>query len=159
MMHISELTQGPHILKAKDIDVVKKVLLLLHSSKTHDAGSAPQQIKIIANKAEKTGSYLNRHFCPFAVMRQYIAVWGPYVDGGEPFCVFRGRQPITVVNVATLLGGLILSIGLNSEYYGSHSLRIGRSTDLIKYGYSVEAMRRLGRWKSSAVYLYIRCCE
>ena len=49
LMRIGELTSGPHVVKAKDIHVGKnkdKILIILHSSKTHGKESLPQKIKI-----------------------------------------------------------------------------------------------------------------
>ena len=40
--------------------------------------------------------------------------------------------------------------------YGMHSFRVARTTDLIKYHYSLEEVKRMGRWQSNTVYRYIR---
>ena len=47
-------------------------------------------------------------------------------------------------------------IYVNPKLYDMHSLRIGGATDLFKYGYSVEEIKRMGRWRSNVVYKYIR---
>ena len=56
----------------------------------------------------------------------------------------------------TVLRDLICRIGLNPIVYGMQSLRVGRTMDLIKYGYLVEEVCRIGRWRSTTVYKYIR---
>ena len=53
LMQIGELTMGPHVLKAKNVHLAlnkEKLLLILYTSKTHDKGSYPQNIKITENR-------------------------------------------------------------------------------------------------------------
>ena len=49
LFRIGELTFSEHAVRAKDVHVgtnKKKMLFVLHSSKTHDKGSKPQLIKV-----------------------------------------------------------------------------------------------------------------
>ena len=159
LMRVGELPQGPHVLKARNIHVAvnkDKLLIVLYSSKTHDKSNRPQKITITSNKAEVTGSYLHRHFCPFRTINDFIHVRGNYLTDEENFFVFRNKQPVSATHARTLLRTLISNIGLNSALYDMHSFRIGRASDLIKYGYPIEEVKRLGRWKSNVVYKYIR---
>ena len=74
-MRVGELTESPHVLKARNVHIATnkdKLLLILYSSKTHDKSTRPQNITITANALEKSGGYRNRFFCPFALMRCYI---------------------------------------------------------------------------------------
>ena len=48
--------------------------------------------------------------------------------------------------------------GLESHLYNTHSLHIGRASDLSKMGANVEKIKHVGRWKSNAVYRYIKSC-
>ena len=91
LMRVGEVTRSQHVLKAKDIHLARnkdKLLLVLYSSKTHDKSSRPQKIKITSNKNERTGSYLHRNFCPFALMRQYMSLRGSHCSDVEQFFVF-----------------------------------------------------------------------
>ena len=45
--------------------------------------------------------------------------------------------------------------GFKKEYYCVHSFRTGRAMDLLKYGVLVETIKKLGRWKSNAVFTYL----
>ena len=63
---------------------------------------------------------------------------------------------MTADQTRQLLRKMLPSFGLNAELYDMHSLRIGRASDLIKQNYSIEQVKRMGRWKSNAVYKYIR---
>ena len=54
LFRVGELTQCPHVVKAKDVHVATnklKMMFILHTSKTHNKGNKPQIIKI---KAEPT---------------------------------------------------------------------------------------------------------
>ena len=161
LMRIGELTtnEGKHTVKAADVHMAlnkKKLLIVLYSSKTHSKASRPQKIKIIANKDEKTGSYAHRHFCPHTLIHNFIEVRGSYDSIHEEFFVFRDRKPVSSDNARTVLRKLIKNIGLNEKLYDMHSFCIDRSSDLVKYGYSIEEVKRMGRWKSNAVFRYIR---
>ena len=73
---------GDHTIKAANIHVAKnkqKILILLYSSKTHDVDKPPQKIKITANSNETyhhSNKYrlAHRNFCPFALVRRYLAI-------------------------------------------------------------------------------------
>ena len=70
--------------------------------------------------------------------------------------MFRDKTKVSGESARKLLRGMLDSLKIQSKYYDMHSLRIGRATDLFKYGYSVEEIKRMGRWKSNVVYKYIR---
>ena len=159
MMRVGEVTYSPHVLKAKNVHIgtyKDKLLLVLYSSKTHDKGSRLQKIKITSNRAEKMGLYVHRNFCPFKIMRVYLQLRGNYKTDQEQFFIFRDGQPIRGRNVGLLLKKLIQIIGLQDRLYSMHSFRIGRTSDLVKFNYPIDEVKRLGRWKSNAVFKYIR---
>ena len=74
----------------------------------------------------------------------------------DQFFVFRDNTPIPPEQACGLLKILLRKLGLDINLYGKHSFRIGRTTDLIKYGYTVDEIKRLGRWKSNTIFKYIR---
>ena len=159
LMRVGELTYSQHVLKARDVHIAKnkdKMLLVLYSSKTHDASNKPQKIKITSNKSEASGCYKNRNFCLFNVVRSYIKLRQPYVETSEQFFIHRDGQPVLAEQARKIPREAISVIGLDSKLYDMHSLHIGRTTDLIKYGNSIDEMKRLGRWRSNVVYKYIR---
>ena len=160
LLRVGELEDSPHVIKAKDVHLAinkKKLLIVLHLSKTHGKGARPQKIKITSNNIEKSGCYQKRHFCPFQVIGHYIKIRQPgYIWDEEPFFVFSDRHPVTAEQSRTLLRKLLNNMGLQSELYDMHSLRIGRTSDLIKYSYPIDEVRRMGRWQSNTVFKYIR---
>ena len=46
--------------------------------------------------------------------------------------------------------------GIDYHNFSVHSLRAGRACDLLSYGVSVETIKKLGRWKSNAVFKYLK---
>ena len=160
LMRVGELTLSNHVVKATNTYLATnkdKLLLVLYSSKTHDLKNRPQKIKIESNRSERTGSYVERHFCPFKIIRHFLELRGyEYESEMEPLFVFIDKTPVTPNNARTVLRECIDAMNLDSSLYDIHSLRIGRTNDLIKFGYSLEEVKLMGRWKSNAVYKYIR---
>ena len=136
----------------------EKLLIILYTSKTHGKNAYPQEIKITSNKLEKSGAYFQRHFCPFKVVKKYIRIRGNFASINEPFFIYSDKSPVKSESARALLRQLIKELGLvhQCHLYDMHSLRIGRCSDLIKYGYSIQQVQKMGRWKSNAVYKYIR---
>ena len=156
---MGEITQSDHVVKAKDVHIADnkdKLRLVLYSSKTHNPGMRPQKISITSNRIEKSGNYLKRHFCPFQLVKKYNTWRGSYDTDTEQFFVFRDKSPVTAENSRKILKTVLVNLGLNPAHYGMHSFRIGRTSDLIKYNYSIEEVKKLGRWHSNVVYKYIR---
>ena len=154
-MRVREVTFSQHVLKAKDVHLATnkdKLLLLLFSSKTHDEGSRPQKIKICSNTSERSGQYINRHFCPFRLIRQFLAIRAKDYSITEPFFVFRDSTPVTPTHARRVLRILLTNLGIDHRNYGMHNFRIGRTMDLIKYGYTVDEVKLMGRWKSNVIF-------
>ena len=155
---ISELV-GIHAMKACNVHMAinkEKLLVILYSSKTHHEGCHPQKIKITSNRMEHTGNYVHRYFCPLRVTNEYIACRGEYVSSNKNFFIFSDRSNVSSKNAREVLKSCLSCIGINPTLYGMHSFRIGQTSDLIRFSYSMEEIRRMGRWKSNAIFKYIR---
>ena len=138
LMRIGELVSSQHTLKAKDVHMAinkNKLMVILYSSKMHDRASA---------------------FCPFKILRTYIKMRGDYTVQEEQFFLFSDKSQISPNLVQSVLQKLIDRLNLGSSLYGTHSFRISHGSDLIKYGFSIEQIKRMGQWKSNAVYKYLR---
>ena len=162
LFRIGELTHSPHAVKACNINIGQnknKLLIILYSSKTHGKESRPQQVKIseIKFSGNKYKSGEQRHFfCLFKLTWKYLTLRGNYVSEEEQFFIFHDRSPVYPAHVRDVLRTALKRIGLNSRAYNCQSFRIGRCSDLIKLGYSVDSVKLFGRWKLNAVYKYIR---
>ena len=162
MMRVSEVTESKHVLRTNNIhsaDNKDKLLIILYSSKTHSTANRPQRIKITSNYAEKSGFYAKRYFCPFNLVNRYIHERVINLDAShdnDQFFVFKDGSVVKADNARQVLKQCLHNIGLDANNYGMHSLRVGRTTDLIKYNYSLEEVKRMGRWRSNTIYKYIR---
>ena len=157
LLRVSELA-GIHAIKAKDVHVAKsegKILLMLRSSKTHGRGTSPQEIRIKADEKFKAGEG-QQFFSPFEITELYAECRGAYDFEQQNFFIFRDGSPLKPQNIRSTLCRALKNLGLNNKLYGTHSLRIGRATDLLKMGIPVAQIKILSRWKSNTVFKYIR---
>ena len=156
MLRVGEMTWSPHTVKACDVHVgdnKEKILIVLYTSKTHGEESRPQKIKIAASdKCMKT----TRFFCPFQTVIEYMDMRGPYGDKLEPFFVFADKSPVKSFQLRNFLRQLLENLNLDSSLYDVHSFRSGRTSDLAEFGYSIDQIKAMGRWKSNAVYRYLK---
>ena len=154
LMRIGELTKGNHPVKAKDVHASKtkrKIMMVLFTSKTHGVHTKPQEIRMWSDMALKKVRY-----CPFRITNDYGDLRGGYISDDEQFFVFQDKTPVTPQKVRAVLRKSLKSLGLNPRLYDTHSLRIGRASDLMKAGVPVDRIKQLGRWKSNAVFRYLR---
>ena len=163
LFRIGELTLSQHSIKARNISLATnkdKLLITLFTSKTHNKESRSQKIKISAIEASSCNvkvKYKNRFFCPFKTVHSYIKARGSYFQtDDENFFIFRDRSPVKPEHAGRVLRSVLTANGLDTKLFNFHSLRMGRATELIQLGYSIEIVKRLGRWKSNAVYKYIK---
>ena len=162
LLRIGELTKSEHTIKVRNVHVGEnknKIMIVLYNSKTHSKESRPQKIKIqsvenYAKYKEFEASY--RFFCPFKAMRKYISVRGNFEEDNDQFFIFRDRSPVVPHHVRAVLNKALTALNLDPEMYGMHSARIGRASDLFKFHYEISEIKFLGRWKSNAVYRYIK---
>ena len=160
LLRIGEATNSQHVIKAKDIHFTnngRTILLILFTSKTHGRESRPQKIRITGKRNyNKKVRGRNKIFCPIKQTKEYLNLRGGYLNNEEPLFVFSDRTPVEAKHVRKLLKLLLKRLQLDHKLYDTHSFRIGRASDLLKNGYSVEAIKMAGRWKSNAVYRYLR---
>ena len=162
LFRVGELAKGNHVMKASNIHMAsnkEKILIVLYTSKTHGAESKPQQVKITRSQIRepnRTDRLCSNIFCPFMLMRHYIRARGDYLSDMEQFFIFRGRILVEPHHLTTVLRKSLDHLGLNSALYSVHSLRIGRASQMLKLGYTVEQIKLAGRWRSNAVYHYFK---
>ena len=146
LMRISKLTQGPHTVKAKNIQVAEnkdKIKVILYSSKMHDKSSIPQEIKISSKDTHKhLGSQgAEKFFCPFQLLRLYMRKRGPYCSDSEQFFIFADRSPVQQHQVRHVLKCVLTVLKLDHHCYNFQSMHIGRGTDLLKFGFNIETIK------------------
>ena len=156
LMRISELAAN-HAVKACDIHSANnkdKILLVLHSSKTHGLGNKLQNIKIESDQAGVSKKIYN--FSPFTITEEFLQLRGNYINDNDNLMTFRDNTPVRPKHVRSVLRKCFKRMNLNPKLYDTHSFRIGRATDLMKYGYTLDQIKYLDRWRSNTVFKYIR---
>ena len=160
LFRIGELTEGDHVAKAANVHIATnkpKILIILYSSKTHSKGAIPQRIKISAiYETERASGFVKRNFCPFDLMRRYMRARGNFKEDDEQLFILKNSEPVTPSQARTVLKLALSNVGLQSKLYNFHSLRHGRAGEMLKFGYTIEEIRRAGRWRSNAVYTYLK---
>ena len=172
LFRVGELAQSQHVIKATSIHESRKgnkLLIILYSSKTHGRESLPQKIQITGqnhiqvfddhhwvNRDHGTNLACNDTFCPVKWTRRYIKMRRKIRQPEKQLYIFSDSSPVTPMHLRNLLRETLNNLNLDSNLYDTHSLRIGRATDLFKHNVDIETIKQLGRWKSNAVYRYLR---
>ena len=151
LFRVGELTYSTHVVKACNVHVginKQKILVIIYTSKSHSKANIPQKIKITSNECQNERQELT---CPFKLMREFISIQGNFHSFQEPLFIFIDGNLVTPTHTNKILNSAIASLGLDPTIYSFHSLRIGRTTDLMKAGFAIEKIKQLGRWCSNAV--------
>ena len=92
LFRVGELTKSEHVIKAADVHIgtnKKKLLFVLHTSKTHSRSVKPQSVKICSNQlAEHVVVNESQLYCPFKLISDYIAIRKQRKSKQEQFFVF-----------------------------------------------------------------------
>ena len=156
LSRISELAKGTHPILAKNVYIARnkyKFRFVLQTSKTHTQGDEPQVIKLESNI--RTGNHFSG-MCPYSVLCNYVSLRRSCIHEKEQFFIFRDRAPVLPRHMRAVLKQALEAAKLDPVYYGVHSLRAGRTCDLLLMNFSLSLVKKIGRWKSNAVYNYLR---
>ena len=163
MLRIGEVTQGPHVLLAQNVHMGEnknKILFILRSLKMHCKGDTPQTIKISGMSKKGTTkenlSSFPQQFCPFMILKKYVEICPYAVTQDEQFFVFSDNSPVKPDHVRNHLRLMLKRKGYKEYLYSFHGICTGRAGDLLKLGIPVENIKKLGRWKSNAVFRYLK---
>ena len=161
LLRIGELvaTNSPsdHAVRACNIHVAHnkdKLMIVLYTSKTYGLESRPQKIRITANPVQAqaqhtlcnnvTSTIKYRHFCPFKLTREFMAIHGGYLNSNEPFFIFKSGIPISDSHMRFTLQSTLKRLWLDPTCYGCHSWRIGKASDMLKQGKSIISIKIAG---------------
>ena len=137
----------------------RKMLFVLRTSKTHGYESPPQMITIASTKLKQASGPdqpNNNRYCPYSLLRKYGKRRGPFSSDTEPFFVFSDGSPVTPRHMTESLRKMLKKCGEDPCLFCTHSLRKGRSCDMLRLGLSVETIKKLGHWMSNAVFKYLK---
>ena len=159
LFRIGEIALGPHVILAKNVHCGKnknKMLFILQSSKTHGKGDKPQLVKITSKPIQGKKKEKKNAYCPFKLLKNYISIRPPAIQENEQFFVFSDNSEVRQLTVCSILSRVLKAADLNPHAYVFHDLCLGRATDLMALGLSVETIKKIGRWRSNAVFTYLR---
>ena len=92
-------------------------------------------------------------YCPVRALQMYLQM-RPNVGG--PLFLTSSGKPLERRVVSRVIKESVHRLGLNSDMYDTHSLRVGRATDLAQQGVPDHVIRETGRWNSNAYQKYLR---
>lgn len=96
--------------------------------------------------------------CPIAAFRSYLRECaGRRPD--RPAFVQQDGSYLTRDRLTTVLRQCLAFLGFDPASYASHSLRIGGVVSAAAAGYGIETLKKLGRWASDAVLVYLQLPE
>ena len=156
LLRVGEITSGSHPIFATDVHIAfnkKKIMITLHTSKMHWHNAKPQVVKI---KGLRDSTNRRNGCCPFAILRDYASARPTCCSINEPFFIFLDRSPVRPQHMRDSLKIILKKCGFDSTLYSTHSFHAGMASDLLDLGFSVETIKKLGRWKSNSVYAYLR---
>ena len=156
LFRISELMHSPHTVMVTNVHIATnkdKIMFIPHTSKMHDRASKPQIIKINAIQIYEESNRKNKHNKQWS--KEYLALRKRYKMSDEQFFVFQDRTPVKPQHFRSMLHKLLQMNRFEFARYNCSSFRAGRKTDLMEASIPVEIIRKLGRWKSSAMYTYL----
>ena len=131
-------------------------MFILRTFKTHWKTDNPQSVKITSTSRNIVSSRNKHPFYPFTLLQNYLAIRQKMLTDDEPFFIHADRSGISPLIIRKILKGSLTACGFDHNNFSVHSLRAGRACDLLSYGVLVETIKKLGRWKSNAIYTYLR---
>ena len=162
LFRVSELAKTPsgHAVYTADVQIASnknKYLFILRTSKTHGEGTPPQLVKISSYSRDTKCTSLSRLPCPYDLLHQFAHTRPPYATDQEQIFVLSDGSPLTASMVRSCFKVALKSEHFNTKLYTLHGIHSGRAVDMLKLGLSVETIKKLGRWKSYAVFKYLKC--
>ena len=157
LLRIGEMAKGSHTILVRNTYIgtnKDKILFILMSSKTHCKGDPPQKVKISRSPLDGKSKQIDK-FCPFQLLRDYMAVRPESRSKDKQFFVLSDNTPVCPAFIYKNLKLILKEAGFD-DYYSFHSFIAGRTQDLLRLGLSVETIKDIGCWKSNAVFAYLK---
>lgn len=144
LVNTNKHQQGNALLN-EDVQITRdsSIIIRLNLFKTNQRGK-PVYLKVPSDVG---------YICPVKAIKEFMAV-RPNIRGSL-FCHSDGSV-VTRTQFSAVLAKAINKTRFLRAQYRTHSFRIGRATDLASDGYPSEIIRKLGRWSSDCVNLYLR---
>ena len=118
-------------------------------------------VKISSKRLDQTKGYHQRitmsttkeePICAYSLIREYLKVKAPAKQGKvDQFFVFADGTPVQPNHMRDTLTKLLTKAGFCADLYNTHTFRIGRCCDLLKMGFEVSTIKKIG-------HLEVKCC-
>ena len=142
-LRIGEITNSVHNIHLNQITMKENCLSLRFHSFKHSSNEP-------INKHEIATS--GHTFCTVNIMKNYLSVRG---KGAGPLFQYK-NQPVSKSHFAAVLKTICKVCNIGHKRITPHSFRIGAANHWVNQGYSDHQIMRMGRWKSNAVFVYLR---
>ena len=144
LLRVGEMTFSRNTLKIESIHVTEQEIHITFSNFKHSHGKSCRNTILATNI---------KGLCPVELLRNYLSVRGNQTG----FLFMKGNgKAMSRIEFLALLKEILEYCGFDSKLFNTHSFRIGRATEMVKEGYSLEQIRMAGRWSSDAFKTYIR---
>jgi len=136
------------------------LVVLISSSKTKPQAQKKQRAWREGDSVI-IGPDKDERLCPIAWYKRYSAMREKDLGSPSPQAPFfystaSARQPLDSSRFNEIVKRWLGFINVDPTLYGGHSARVGGATAAAKALVDVRLIKRHGRWKSDAVYIYIR---
>ena len=108
---------------------------------THTRANKPQIVKIQRRYEQE----LHNNKCPCSILCEYLMKRGVEDFGDNTPFIFRDGTPVKAQQFRKVLKAGINSLNLDENIYDMHSLRIGQTHDLFKWGVPIEKNQGNGK--------------
>lgn len=137
-----------HFIRFQGIEVQSQrnqVKVTIPHSKTQQTGR--QATLIIQGQPHST-------LCPVRIISEFLKV-RPHTPATHIFLVHSDTAPLTRFQFNAVLQKSLKNSGITG-YFGTHSFRIGRASDMALQGVPYDNIQKAGRWRSPVFLKYIR---
>ena len=110
----------------------------------------------IAGRGSANPTKNRLYYCPFQALRDYIQTRPSARNLSKQFFIYADGSAVTPDRLRRILKFMLNKLNIDDRLYNLHSLRIGQCSDLYAHGVSVETIKKIGRWKSNAIFTYLR---
>jgi hypothetical protein len=125
----------------------QQVTVVITRSKAKRSGAA-EQLVMYNRKGPCAYSLLLRHLTKHRIMNKPAA----FIFTSDPNRLTAGKRTW----LTNAIKYLVRSVGLQPDFYSTHSLRAGGATDLLRANVPLEVIKKAGRWRSDEVLKYLR---
>lgn len=140
--------QNQHVIKANQVTYVAHQNCFHICILSYKFSKQNRPVKVILKPLHSEGP------CPVEALKEYLGIRrGPRKS---PLFIKEDGTVLDRRYLAAALKSLIALTGRNPAQFNTHSLRVGRTSEMALNGLSTSMIKSVGRWNSNAFEKYIR---